>query len=109
MRHPVDHGARQRLLEAQRAEADALRKVQAAAKSCDAVRSRLATADDKLREAQRSLVRTSGAARAALLLGVEEATLRRELRRTEDTTTRHTTPPSSSGHIDAQADDRPRS
>src|SRR6478735_12438065 len=81
MRHPVDPGARQRLLEAQRAEADALRKVQAAARGCDAVRSRLATADAKLLEAQRSLVRTSGAARAALLLGVDEATLRRELRR----------------------------
>lgn len=105
MRHPVDQGARQRLLEAQRADADALRRVQAAARGCDAVRARLATADAKLVEAQWSLVRTSGAARAALLLGVEEATLRRELRRTEDTTNRHTTPASSSGHIDAEADD----
>ncbi|GAA2748367.1 hypothetical protein GCM10009868_41100 [Terrabacter aerolatus] len=105
MRHPVDQGARQRLLEAQRAEANALRKVQAAARNCDAVRSRLAAADVKLLEAQRSLVRTSGAARAALLLGVEEATLRRGLRRTDDTTSRHPTSPSSSGHIDAEADD----
>lgn len=105
MRHPVDHGARQRLLEAQRAEADALRKVQAAARGCDAVRSRLATADAKLLDAQRSLVRTSGAARAALLLGIEEATLRRELRRTDDTTNRHTTSPPSSDQIDAETDD----
>lgn len=104
MRHPVDHGARQRLLEAQRAEADALRKVQAAARGCDAVRSRLATADAKLLEAQRSLVRTSGAARAALLLGVGEATLRRELRRTDDTADRHTSAPPCSDDIDAKAD-----
>lgn len=104
MRHPVDHEARQRLLEAQRAEADALRKVQAAARGCDAVRSRLATADAKLLEAQRRLVRTSGTARAALLLGVDEATLRRELRRTDDTTERHTSSPPPSDDIDAQAD-----
>lgn len=109
MRHPVDHGARQRLLEAQRAEADALRKVEAAAKGCDAVRSRLATADAKLLEAQRSLVRTSGVARAALLLGVEETTLRRELRRTDDTTNRPTASPPSSAHIDAETNVQPRS
>ena len=96
MRHPVDAGARQRLLEAQRAETDALRKVQTAGKRLRRGRSRLAAADAKLLEAQRSLVRTSGAARAALLLGVDEATLRRDLRRTDDTTNRPTrrSPPS---------------
>lgn len=105
MPHPVDHGARQRLLEAQRAESDALRKVQAAARACDAVRSRLATADAKLLEAQKNLVRTSGQARAALLLGIDLATLRRELRRNDDTTNRRTTSTPSSDHIDAEAED----
>lgn len=83
MRHPVDAGARQRLLEAQRAEADALRKVETADKGCASARDRLAAADAKLLEAQRTLVRTSGASRAALLLGVDEATLRRDLRRAD--------------------------
>jgi hypothetical protein len=92
------------LLEAQRAEADALRKVQAAARGRDAVRSRLATADTKLLEAQRSLVRTSGAARAALLLGVDESTLRRDLRRADETTNRSPSPPPHRGHVDAEAD-----
>lgn len=109
MRHPVDHGARQRLLEAQRAEADALRKVQAAARGRHAALSRLATADTKLLEAQRSLVRTSGAARAALLLGVDETTLRRDLRRADETTNRSPSPPPHSGHMDAEADVCPRS
>ena len=83
MRHPVDAGARQRLLEAQRSETDALRKVEAAGKGCEAARRRQAAADAKLHEAQRGLVRISGSARAALLLGVDEATLRREMRRAE--------------------------
>ncbi|GAA2501735.1 hypothetical protein [Terrabacter carboxydivorans] len=83
MRHPVDAGARQRLLEAQRAEAEALRKVETADKGCTSARDRLAAADAKLLEAQRTLVRTSGAARAALLLGVDETTLRRDLRRAD--------------------------
>jgi hypothetical protein len=85
MRHPVDAGARQRLLEAQRAEAEALRKVETAGKGCATARDRLAAADAKLLEAQRTLVRTSGASRAALLLGVDEATLRRDLRRADQT------------------------
>jgi hypothetical protein len=89
----VDAGARQRLLEAQRAEADALRKVQTAAKGREAVESRLATAEAKLLEAQRGLVRTSGAARAALLLGVDEATLRRDLRRLDQRADVATTSP----------------
>src|SRR3954462_1982184 len=83
MRHPVDAGARQRLLEAQRAETEALRKVGTADKACDRVRARLATAEATVFEARRSLVRVSGATRAALLLGVDEATLRRDLRRVE--------------------------
>lgn len=93
MRHPVDAGARQRLLEAQRAEADALRKVQTAAKGREAVESRLAAAEAKLLEAQRGLVRTSGTARASLLLGVDEATLRRDLRRTDQRADAATTSP----------------
>ena len=83
MRHPVDAGARQRLVEAQRAEVDALRKVETAGKGCAGAHARLAAAEAKLLEAQRGLVRISGAARAALLLGVDEATLRRDLRRAE--------------------------
>ena len=83
MRHPVDAGARQRLLEAQRAETDALRKVETAGKGCASAQARLAASEAKLLEAQRGLVRISGATRAALLLGVDEATLRRDLRRTE--------------------------
>ncbi|MGO4363338.1 hypothetical protein [Terrabacter sp. RAF57] len=83
MRHPVDAGARQRLLEAQRAETDALRKVERAGKGCAGAQARLAASETKLLEAQRGLVRISGATRAALLLGVDEATLRRDIRRTE--------------------------
>ena len=83
MRHPVDPGARQRLLEAQRSETDALRNVEAAGKGCETARGRLALAYAKLLDAQRGLVSTSGLARAALLLGIDEATLRRELRRPE--------------------------
>src|SRR6478735_9281974 len=78
MRHPVDAGARQRLLEAQRAETEALRKVETAGKGCAGAQARLAAADAKLLEAQRSLVHTSGSTRAALLLGTDEATLRRD-------------------------------
>jgi hypothetical protein len=94
MRHPVDAGARQRLLEAQRAEADALRKVETAGKGCASARNRLAAADTKLLEAQRSLVRISGTARAALLLGVDEATLRRDLRRADQSSDALDSPPS---------------
>lgn len=83
MRHPVDAGARQRLLEAQRAETEALRKVETAGKGCAGARARLAASESKLLEAQRGLVRISGPTRAALLLGVDEATLRRDLRRPE--------------------------
>lgn len=95
MRHPVDAGARQRLLDAQRSEVEALRKVQTAAKAHAAVEVRLAAADAKLLQAQRDLARTSGTARAALLLGVDEATLRRELRRTEQRPAAPATPPNS--------------
>jgi hypothetical protein len=94
MRHPVDAGARQRLLEAQRAEADALRKVESAGKGCATARDSLAAADAKLLEAQRTLVRTSGASRAALLLGVDEATLRRDLRRADQSSDASDTRPS---------------
>ena len=83
MRHPVDAGARQRLLEAQRAETEALRKVETAGKGCAQARDRLAAADAKLLEAQRSLVHTSGVNRAALLLDTDEAMLRRDLRRAD--------------------------
>ena len=93
MRHPVDAGARQRLLDAQRSEADALRKVEAAAKGRDSVRDRLATAEAKLRDAQCALVRISGSSRAALLLGVDEATLRRDLRRADAAAPGSDTPP----------------
>ena len=72
MRHPVDAGARQRLLEAQRAEADALRKVETAGKGCASARNRLAAADTKLLEAQRSLVRISGTAHALTAARVED-------------------------------------
>jgi hypothetical protein len=71
------------LLDAQRAEADALRAVEATTKARQRVLSRLADADAKLVQAQRTLVRISGHGRAALLLGMDEATLRRELRRAD--------------------------
>ena len=90
MRHPVDAGARQRLFEAQRAETEALRKVETAGKGCARARDRLAAADAKLLEAQRSLVHTSGVTRAALLLGTDEATLRRDLRRADQVDTSDT-------------------
>ncbi|KRB42986.1 hypothetical protein ASD90_21595 [Terrabacter sp. Root181] len=79
----MDAGARQRLLEAQRAETEALRRVETAAGGCAIARDRMRAADAKLLEAQRSLVRTSGATRAAVLLGTDEAMLRRDLRRAE--------------------------
>jgi DNA-binding protein Fis len=43
-----------------------------------------------LLEAQRSLVHTSGVTRAALLLGTDEATLRRDLRRADQVDTSDT-------------------
>ncbi|MBC9821246.1 hypothetical protein H9I49_08100 [Terrabacter sp. MAHUQ-38] len=57
--------------------------MEANTKARERVLSRLAQADAKLVRAQRTLVRTSGHGRAALLLGMDEAALRRELRRAD--------------------------
>lgn len=95
MKHPVDTNARQRLLAAQRAEAEALREVETASRAHDRVASRLADASTKLSEARQQLVSTSGPARAALLLGMDESALRRDLRRLERPTPETGTPPNS--------------
>ncbi|MBC9822864.1 hypothetical protein [Terrabacter sp. MAHUQ-38] len=95
MKHPVDTNARQRLLAAQRAEAEALRAVETASRAQDRVASRLADANTKLSEARQKLVSTSGHARAALLLGMDESALRRDLRRLEHAAPETDAPPSS--------------
>jgi hypothetical protein len=77
---PVDQAARRRLQEAQRAEADALKSVEAAARVRDRAQRKLDATDDKLALAQAELVGVSGLARAAVLLAVDEAVLRRRVR-----------------------------
>lgn len=77
---PSDPIARNRLREAQRQEADALKAVELAGRTRDRVQGKLDSADADLVEAKLTLVSVSGLARAALLLGEGESSLRRFMR-----------------------------
>lgn len=78
---PVDPSARQRLLDAQRAEADALTAVERASRARDRAQSKLDAAAAALDDARYGVVKVSGLPRAALLLNEDEAVLRRAKRR----------------------------
>ncbi len=79
-RYPVDETSRQRLLEAQRAEAEALRAVDDARKARARVQVKVDQADEVLTRAKAELVRVSGLARAAVLTNEPPTELRRLLR-----------------------------
>lgn len=74
---PVDDTARRRLQAAQRAEAEALKAVELAARACDRVQRKVDEAITVLNAAKCDLVSVSGPTRAALLLAEDEADLRR--------------------------------
>lgn len=89
---PIDGNARERLRKAQQEEATALREVAAAQQRHEKTRERFdtvvareqATVDravERVIDAKRKLVASSGLERAATLLGDAPATLRRKLRR----------------------------
>jgi hypothetical protein len=78
--YPVDHQARLRLLEAQRAESQALREVGRVARRLDSVIGRLDAADLELARAEYELVSVSGLPRAAKLLEMEPRELRRRVK-----------------------------
>ncbi len=78
---PSSPESRRRLLEAQRAEADALKTVEVAARARDRVQAKLDTAQGELDVAKVDLIECSGLARAALPLAEDETDLRR-IRRT---------------------------
>lgn len=78
--YPVDHRARLRLLEAQRAESQALRDVGHVSRRLDALVQRVDDVDLELAMAESDLVSVSGLSRAAQLLEVEPRELRRRLR-----------------------------
>lgn len=65
---PTDPDARKRLHDAQRAEADALKAVELAARARDRVQAKLDTANAEVDRAKSTLVAVSGPWRAALLL-----------------------------------------
>ena len=77
---PASRAARNRLRDAQQAEARALREVGAAAKARERVAALLHDADTALVRAQVAVVETSGLDRAAYLLDVDRAELRRRAR-----------------------------
>jgi hypothetical protein len=81
--NPVDDGARRRLLDAQRAESQALRGVMAAARKVQALQGRVDAADRDLADAQAILVSISGVSRAAQLLELDERQLQRRVQRAE--------------------------
>ena len=78
--YPVDHQARLRLLEAQRAESQALREVGKVARRLDSLVGRLEAIDLELAKAESDLVSVSGLSRAAQLLEMEPRELRQRLR-----------------------------
>ena len=80
---PARRSARDRLREAQQTEARALKEVDAAVKSRDRAATRLHDADCALARAQAAVVQTSGLDRAAYLLDVDRAELKRRVRDTE--------------------------
>ena len=78
--HPIDHQARLRLLEAQRAESQALSDVGKAARRLDSLVGRLDAMDLDLASAEAELVSVSGLSRAAQLLEMEPRMLRRRVK-----------------------------
>ena len=79
--YPVDHRARRRLMEAQRAETEALRDVGKAARRLESIAARMEAVDVELANAESDLVAVSGLPRAAQLLGMDPRELRRRLKR----------------------------
>lgn len=77
---PSDSTARSRLREAQRQEADALKAVELATRTRDRIQRKLDATDSELAAAKQVLISVSGLARAALLLGEDQAELRRCVR-----------------------------
>lgn len=80
-RHQTDEAARRRLLDAQRAEARALRAVMTVARRRESLQERVDAVDGELAEAQATLAAISGIARAATLLELEERELRQRVKR----------------------------
>ena len=78
--HPYSSAVRERLIAAQRAEAAALKLVEAAERASHRAAARAAAAELALAEAQAGVVNVSGLERAALLLDVDAAVLRRRVR-----------------------------
>ena len=78
--YPVDYRARRRLMEAQRAETDALRDVGKAARRLESIAARVEALDLELASAESDLVAVSGLPRAAQLLGMELRDLRRRVK-----------------------------
>lgn len=77
---PTDPEARRRLIEAQRAEADALKTVELAARARDRVQKKLDAANGELDSAKLRLVQCSGLQRASALLAIDPSEVRRSLR-----------------------------
>ena len=77
---PIDPEARKRLNDAQHAETDALKAVEATARARARAQAKLDTANAGLIAAKVALIACSGLTRAALLLDEDEASLRRALR-----------------------------
>jgi hypothetical protein len=80
---PASNAVRERLRQAQQAEANALKAVATATKAVERGQARLEAADTGLAHAQAEVVAASGLERAAFLLGVEPTTLRRRIRALE--------------------------
>jgi hypothetical protein len=75
-RLPTDPAARERLREAQAAEARVVATYYTTATRLDSARAMLAEAESELSDAVRAVVATSGAERATILLGIGKAELR---------------------------------
>ncbi len=88
-RYPVNETSRQRLLEAQRAEAEALRAVDDARRARERVQVKVDRADAVLSRAKLDLVSVSGLARAAVLTNVPPTELRRLVREGKATPGNH--------------------
>jgi MinD-like ATPase involved in chromosome partitioning or flagellar assembly len=78
--YPVDIRARRRLMEAQRAETQALRAVMGAARKKQQMQDRMDDADLALAHTQAALAAISGLARTAELLEADPRDLRRRIK-----------------------------
>ncbi|GEM_PF-6667728 len=77
---PTFSAARERLIEAQRAESAALKGIQAAERAYQRAAAKARDADAALAKAQAGVVEVSGLERAARLLDVDPTVLRRRTR-----------------------------